>query len=87
MDATPQPTLNGIEDHFVALTEGRLSRDEVDRWAAWWVSQDSLDRDDFSWWALSLLYGIDLPAGDGGYLHTDEQVRCRLTELRRRRME
>lgn len=82
-----QPTLDEIEDRFVALIEGRLSRDEVDRWAARWVRQDGLDWDDLSWWALDLLYGIDLPAGDGaGYLHDDEQVRCWLAELRTRRV-
>ncbi|MFI6760146.1 hypothetical protein ACIBF5_13510 [Micromonospora sp. NPDC050417] len=86
MDATPQPTLDEVEDRLVALIEGRLSRDEVDRWAARWVTQDGLDWDDLSWWALNLLYGIDLPAGeDGGYLHDDEQIRLWLAELRKRR--
>ncbi|WP_222852486.1 hypothetical protein [Streptomyces piniterrae] len=46
-------------------------------WAAW---------DAVSWWALNLLHGIDLPAGEGsGYLHDDEQVRAWLDELRKRR--
>ncbi|MFJ4673850.1 hypothetical protein [Kitasatospora purpeofusca] len=87
MSATPQPTLDEIEDRFVALVEGRLTRDEVDRWAAGWVAQDEPGWDDLSWWALNLLYGIDLPAGtDGGYLHDDEQVLLWLAELRRRRV-
>ncbi|MEV5573790.1 hypothetical protein AB0L06_27425 [Spirillospora sp. NPDC052269] len=68
------------------LVAGRLSRDNADRWAARWVSDDGIDWDDVSWWALNLLYGIDLPAGaGGGYLHDDEQVRAWLAELRERR--
>jgi hypothetical protein len=87
MDAERQPTLEEIEERFVALTEGRLTRDEADRWAARWVvNEDSLAWDDLSWWALNLLHGIDLPRGkEGGYLHDDEQVRLWLAELRRRR--
>ncbi|MFJ8164852.1 hypothetical protein ACIRBY_28550 [Streptomyces sp. NPDC096136] len=86
MSATPQPAPDEIEDRFAALVEGRLTRDEVDRWAARWVAQDELDWDDLSWWALNLLHGIDLPAGPGGgFLHDDEQVRLWLAELRRRR--
>ncbi|WP_055589611.1 hypothetical protein [Peterkaempfera griseoplana] len=86
MDASRQPTLDEIEDRFVALVEGRLTRDEVDRWAGRWVTVDKLDWDDVSWWALSLLYGIDLPADEsGGYLHDDEQVHAWLAELRKRR--
>ncbi|MFI9310618.1 hypothetical protein [Streptomyces triculaminicus] len=86
MDAGRQPTLHEIEDRFVAIVEGRLTRDEVDRWAGRWVTDDGLDWDDVSWWALSLLHGIDLPAGEsGGYLHDDEQVSEWLAELRKRR--
>ncbi|MGW7662972.1 hypothetical protein [Streptomyces sp. NPDC054756] len=86
MDASGQPTLDEIEDRFVELAAGRLLRDEADRWAAKWVTQDRIVWDDLSWWALNRLHGIDLPAGaDGGYLHDDEQVREWLAELRKRR--
>jgi hypothetical protein len=87
MDAERQPTLDEIEDCFIALTERRLTRDEADRWAARWVvNEEILVWDDLSWWALNLLHGIDLPGGeDDGYLHDDEQVCYWLTELRRRR--
>ncbi|MEV0193544.1 hypothetical protein AB0I39_34110 [Kitasatospora purpeofusca] len=86
MSAVSQPTPAEIEDRFVALAEGRLTRDEVDRWAAGWVAQHGLDWDDLSWWALCLLHGIDLLDGPGGgHLHDDEQVRLWLAELRRRR--
>jgi hypothetical protein len=86
MDGSGRPTLDEIEERFVALVEGRLTRDEADRWAAPLVADDGLGWDDISWWALSLLHGIDLPAGEsGGYLHGDEQVREWLAELRKRR--
>jgi hypothetical protein len=68
------------------LVGGRLTRDEADHWAARWVIEDGPVRDELSWWALNILYGVDLPAGvRGGYLHDDEQVRAWLGELRRRR--
>ncbi|WP_201845881.1 hypothetical protein [Myceligenerans indicum] len=86
MDASGQPTLDEIEDCFVEVVAGRLSRDEADRWAARWVSEDGIVWDSLSWWALDLLCGIDLPAGESGcYLHDDEQVRTWLAELRKRR--
>jgi hypothetical protein len=86
VDASQQPTLDAIEDRFVALVEGRLSREDADRWAARWVTDDDLVWEDLAWWALDLLYGIDLPASSAGrYLHDDEQVRVWLHELRRRR--
>jgi hypothetical protein len=81
-----QPTLDDIEARFVALAEGRLTRDEADRWAARWLADDDLAWDDTSAWALDILHGVDLPAGgDGGYLHGDAQVRAWLAELRERR--
>ncbi|PJJ04202.1 hypothetical protein BX264_4606 [Streptomyces sp. 2333.5] len=86
MDASGQPTLDEIEDRFVELVAGRLSRDEADRWAARWVMEDRIVWDDLSWWALNRLSRIDLTASDGGgYLHDDAQVREWLAELRKRR--
>ncbi|MET8969587.1 hypothetical protein [Streptomyces hydrogenans] len=86
MDSHDPPPLDEIEERFVSLVVGRMSRDEADRWAEWWVREDGVVWDEVSWWALNRLYGIDLPAGDGrGYLHDDEQVRAWLGELRRRR--
>jgi hypothetical protein len=81
-----RPDLDEIEERFVAVIEGRLSRDEADRWAMRWVTDDDLVWDDLSWWALDLLFGIDLPDGQtGDYLHDDEQVVAWLQEFRRRR--
>ncbi|MER7758166.1 hypothetical protein [Streptomyces sp. NPDC097619] len=89
MDAVRRPTpeeVAEIEERFVALIEGRLSRDEADRWAARRTAAEGLDWDDTSWWALNPLHGVDLPAGpDGRYLHDEEQLRTWLTELRHRR--
>jgi hypothetical protein len=86
MDGSGQPDLDEIEERFAAVVEGRASRDEVDRWAGRWLSDDSLSWDDLSWWALDLLHGIDLPAGPSdGHLHDREQLRDWLHELRRRR--
>ncbi|MET8635229.1 hypothetical protein ABZX69_29065 [Streptomyces sp. NPDC004074] len=50
MDAVGRPTLDEIEDHFVGLVAGRLSRDEADRWAAGWMTEDEIVWDDLSWW-------------------------------------
>lgn len=86
VDAPPQPTPDEIEDRFDALIEGRSTREEIDRWAAWWTAKDELDWDGLSWWALTLLHGIDLPAGEGGdYLHNEDQIRTWLAELRKGR--
>jgi hypothetical protein len=41
-----RPDLDEIEERFVAVIEGRLSRDEVDRWAMRWVTGDDVVRDD-----------------------------------------
>lgn len=81
-----QPDLDAIEERLAGVAEGRISRDDADRWAARWVTDDELHWDDLRWWALNLLCGIDLPAEPGnGYLHGDEQVSEWLQELRRRR--
>ncbi|WP_327256617.1 hypothetical protein [Streptomyces sp. NBC_01244] len=81
-----RPDLDEIEACFAALVEGRMSRDAADRWAGRWVAGDTVECDELSWWALTLLYGIDLRHGPGEpYLHDDEQVRDWLEEFRRRR--
>ncbi|MFP8940358.1 hypothetical protein ACLIYM_02820 [Streptomyces fenghuangensis] len=86
MDAGGRPTLDEIEERFVELVTGRLSRDEADRWAARRVMEGGIVWDDLSRWALDRLYGIDLPAGEsGGCLHDDERVRAWLAGLRERR--
>ncbi|MFI7368159.1 hypothetical protein ACIBO4_39070 [Streptomyces sp. NPDC050149] len=81
-----QPDLGEIEACFAAVVEGRMSRDAADRWAGRWVVDDTLGWDELSWWALGLLYGIDLRVGlEEPYLNDDDQVRGWLEELRRRR--
>ncbi|MFF4415599.1 hypothetical protein ACFYY8_23960 [Streptosporangium sp. NPDC001559] len=86
MDGDEQPGLDEIERCFVAMLDGRMSRDEADRWAWRWIADESLAWDDAAWWALGLLHGIDLAPGPSeDFLHDDEQVREWLEELRRRR--
>ncbi|MEV8087455.1 hypothetical protein [Streptomyces nigra] len=51
MSAGGRPTLDDIEDRFVGLVAGRLARDEADRWAARWVTEDGIVWDDLSWWS------------------------------------
>ncbi|MBA0053182.1 hypothetical protein E0L36_20585 [Streptomyces sp. AJS327] len=83
-----QPDLDEIEAWFAAVAEGRVTRDAADRWAARWYTDDSLDWDEPSLWALRLLCGIDLrPGPNQPYLHDDAQVRRWHAELRRRRAE
>jgi hypothetical protein len=93
VDGDQQPGLDEVEACFVALLEGRASRDTADRWAARWVEKgfhddgSRLEWDELTWWALGLLHGIDLRSGAGEpYLHDDGQVRGWLEELRRRRI-
>jgi hypothetical protein len=75
MIAGAQPDLDEIEAHFVALLDGRMSRDAVDRWAGRWLTDDCLSWDELNLWALNLLYGIDLRHGpDGDYCTTT--ARC-----------
>jgi len=80
------PDLEEIEAWFDGVVSGRVTRDEADRWATRWHSDDSVDLDDDQLWALGLLVGIDLPDWPGaGYLHDDEQIRGWRDEVRARR--
>ncbi len=42
MKGDEQPGLEEIEQCFIAVLDGRMSRDEADRWAARWVADDDL---------------------------------------------
>ncbi|MBL6280072.1 hypothetical protein JMF97_28320 [Micromonospora fiedleri] len=84
----PSPNRDQIESMLLALLDGSQSRDEVDRWAAQWVTDpDGGGVEDADvWWALTQLHGIDLRhAKDGPYLHDDEQIRHWLHAFRARR--
>jgi hypothetical protein len=84
----PLPDLDDVEEILVAVVEGRLSRDDADRWATRWVVDDTLRWDELTWWTLNLLCGIDLRHGpDLPYLHDDAQLHEWLLELSRRRDE
>ncbi len=86
VEDTEQPDLDAVEACLSGVVEGRVSRDAADRWAGRWYTDDGLEWDGVSLWALGLLYGIDLrPGPEQPYLHDDAQVRGWLEELRRRR--
>lgn len=86
MSNDEQPGIDEIEAYLLAVLEGRLSRDQADRWATRWFTDDTLDWPDLELWALVLLCGIDLRHGPGGdFLHSDEQLWKWLEELRHRR--
>ncbi|MGW6006345.1 hypothetical protein ACWFNS_18290 [Oerskovia enterophila] len=90
MSRERQPGLDEIEARLVGLLDGSVTRDEADRWAGRWYTDDSLDWDDDSLWALEELFGIDLQQTDEhgtpvGYLRPDDSVAELLDELRRRR--
>ncbi|PPK69729.1 hypothetical protein V5P93_006629 [Actinokineospora auranticolor] len=79
--------LDEVERHWAALLDGRLTRDEVDRWAARWHTDDRAAPEPLAVWALDLLHGVDLPDLDGGFLFADEQVADWFAEFRRLRAE
>ncbi len=80
------PDLDEIEAYFAGILDGTITRDAADRWAGRWVVGDDDDFDELRWWALGLLYGIDLTHSPGeDYLHDDGQVQGWLDELRARR--
>lgn len=60
------PTRDDVHEKFEALLAERLTRDEVDRWAAHWVGEEATAiADDVVWWGLCKLAGIDLRHGAG----------------------
>jgi hypothetical protein len=84
--APPPPSRAEVERQFIELLAGRVSRDTVNRWAAHWVAADDPAVEDPSiWWALGILYGIDLQHGPSRpYLHDDEQIASWVEEFRAR---
>lgn len=87
MAAAPlAPSRADVASKFEDLLDDRVSRDDVDRWAAQWVAADDPGEvDPVVWWALDILSGIDLrDSPDGSYLHDDQQIRDWLKEFKRR---
>ncbi|WP_218061678.1 hypothetical protein [Planobispora rosea] len=50
MNGDEQPGLDEIEQCFIAVLDGRMSRDEADRWAGRWVADDDLVWNDVARW-------------------------------------
>jgi len=85
MTAPTPPTRADVERKFADLVAGRTTRKAVDAWAAQWVGESETDIDDpVVWWALTMLHGVDLQAGQDQYLHDDEQVAEWFQEFRDR---
>ena len=78
------PTLPEVKAKLTALIAGRISREEVDRWAGQWVyASESSDMPQAVWSALLHLAGCDLRHWPGEeYLHTVEQFEEWLGELK-----
>ncbi|GGP43047.1 hypothetical protein [Saccharothrix coeruleofusca] len=77
------PSRADVERQFERLLSGAAGREEVDRWAARYFTEDVDVADPLVWSALGRLHGIDLPAGPAGeYLHDLHQVSEWLSELR-----
>ena len=81
----PAPDHDAIEARLAGLATGRLDKETVDRWAARWITDDTIDWDPLSWWALNLLHGADLRSAPDEYLHDDRQLSEWLAEFRHRR--
>jgi hypothetical protein len=57
----PAPTRGEIEDRWLALIEGRTSREAVHEWSAQWVEDERVHVDDLMVWnALLHLHGFDM---------------------------
>lgn len=80
------PTPDEVEEVYLRLLEGDISRDEAERWAAQWVASEHELLPDYIWEALDRLYGCDLRQGpDQPYLHSEEQLGEWLEIFRRQR--
>lgn len=75
--------LEKIQQLFLDVLSGRISREEANRWAYSVVQQSELgtlaflpasDKDRI-WGGVMYLYGIDLMEEPGVYLHTNEDIR------------
>ena len=80
----PAPTFREFEETLAAVIAGRMSRQEADAWAGQWVyATESHDMEKALWKALMRLAGCDLRHDpDADYLHSEEQLREWLQELR-----
>jgi hypothetical protein len=55
------PTRGQIEDRWLALIEGRMSREAVHEWSVQWVEDERVDVGDAMVWdALVHLHGFDM---------------------------
>ena len=79
------PSRAEVDAAFTGLIEGKLSREEIARWAGQWVAGDtSRDTDLAVWDALCCLAGADLTSTDRPYLYGEDDFRAWLHEFRER---
>ena len=78
------PDRAAIELKYVALLEGRISRDEAHDWAIniWQKDLEIRVTDWPAWKAVGLLTGTDAISTDRPYLYDEEDFRGWLSELR-----
>lgn len=80
--APSAPSLADIRDMLRGLLAGRLSREEVSRWAHRWVGAAEPGIDDpVVWRSLTRLGGADLRAGADEYLYYDPDFHSWLDEV------
>lgn len=76
-------TICGI---FMSVLEGKMTREEADRWAFSMIKREEVGELAFEppsdkeiiWDSLMYLYGIDSMDEPGQYLHTDEDIKAAL---------
>ena len=74
--------LGVVRQKFIDVLEGRLSREDADRWAHTVLRQDEMGAVTYSppsdksriWAGIMYLYGIDAKDSPDEYLHTDEDI-------------
>ncbi len=76
-------TVSDIKKVFTQLINGKLSREEVDRWAykrmqafdSGSLTFKSKSDENFLWSAIQYLYGIDTMVSPGEYMHSIEEIK------------
>ena len=81
-------TLKEVKKVFVDVLNGRMTREEADRWAYAVVHASESGNLVFSpkedkkriWDGIMYLYGIDMMENPNEYLHTEEDIRIAMKE-------
>jgi hypothetical protein len=76
-------TISDIKETFTQLINGKISREEADRWAykrmqafdSGSLEFESKSDEKFLWSAIQYLYGIDTMISPGEYMHSIEEIK------------